>query len=105
MPKILRVRCPLCAMMVDVEKIKGPVAEIRLYLQEFGGKRPSGEYEKIPKGKGFIYLRKKEFAGRPARGRGRTRGYMNYTDITETEAKEFKAVVRFIKNKIKEIKL
>jgi len=94
-------------MMVDVDRIKGPVAEIRLYLQEFGGKRPTGEYEKVPKGKGFIYLRKKEFRDKPAIGigRGKTRGCIEYTDITELKPKQYEDIVRFIKNKIKEIKL
>lgn len=38
----IRVRCPICGMMPELERVKEkPVYQIEAYLQRFGGRLPS----------------------------------------------------------------
>lgn len=38
----IRVRCPICGMLSELERVrKKPVYQIEVYLQRFGGRLPS----------------------------------------------------------------
>ena len=89
MAEKLRVRCPICGSMPDLDQLvqtekKWP-AKLMLYLQKFGGKVPVTEPPSVEQ-----LSKKKKMGGAP--------GYMEYIDITaESESQLAKIKVWFDK--------
>jgi hypothetical protein len=72
MAKILRIRCPLCGMLPEKEKLEGEANyKLQVFLQELGGRIPRSQLENWKTSK-----------GRVRRG---TAGIMSYTDVTEDQ--------------------
>jgi hypothetical protein len=65
MTQRIRVRCPHCGMMSDLEHFKDGPYDVQVFLQTFGGKVPGDR-----KGKGS--------------GKGSGAGVMEYEEITKT---------------------
>jgi hypothetical protein len=88
--KIYRYRCPCCGMMPtieSIEKTKERPAEVRIILQELGGKVPGKENAEGP------YYKK---------GRGSAAGVMSYTDVTGEEQQKLLEVQTFVLQRIQE---
>ena len=77
MAEKIRVRCPVCGSMPDLDQLvhteKNKPAKIRIFLQKFGGKVAAEDQGAMP------YPKKK---------RGSAPGYMEYIDITDTSPEE-----------------
>jgi hypothetical protein len=75
--EIIRVTCPCCGMMTDLEQIARAdaekPAEVRLFVQKLGGKKPAETSPEAP------YHKK---------GRGKAPGYIEYQDITESSPEQ-----------------
>lgn len=88
MKEIIRVRCPCCSMMTDLDRMAmadDTPAEVRLYIQKIGGKKPAeqgAEYKKI--------------------GRGKAPGVNIYEDITDSSPDQVAKVAEFFKRRAEE---
>ncbi|MDP2726280.1 MAG: hypothetical protein Q8P59_01950 [Dehalococcoidia bacterium] len=90
MPEKLRIVCPICGMMSDLEQLQktseNKPAEVRLKQQKWGGKLPAG----VPV-EGDLVTKK---------GRGSAPGYMVYEDITDQIPDEVEKVRKFFDDRI-----
>lgn len=91
MPEVIRVRCPICGAMPTLDNLEQTAAEkpaeIRIFIQRFGGKAQVEKVEgEIPKKK----------------GRGKAPGYMEYIDVTEQYSEQVEKMEQFFNDRIKE---
>lgn len=71
MPKKIRVRCPICSQLTDQDRmieVQDKPPELQLFLQKFGGKAKSPEYDAS---KPYVHYH-----------RGGNPGRIEYEDIT-----------------------
>ncbi len=91
MPKVVRVRCPLCGAMPTLANLEQTQnekpAEIRLFLQEFGGKVAPEAVVTAP------YTKK---------GRGSAPGFMQYTDVTNDNPEELEEMGKWFDARIQQ---
>lgn len=91
MPEKLRVRCPVCGSMPDLDQLakteEEKPARIRIFLQKFGGKMPADEAVGVP------YKKRK---------RGSAPGYMEYTDITDSSQEELAKLKEWFDKRVQE---
>lgn len=77
MAEKIRVRCPVCGQMTDLEQMENAEenkpTEVRLFLQKFGGKVVADD-------QGASLFQKKK--------KGSAKGYMEYIDITDAQPAE-----------------
>ena len=90
MPEKLRIVCPVCGMMSDLETLQETnttkPAAVRIKLQKWGGKKPAG----VPV----------EGALPVVKGRGSAPGYMEYVDVTEQVPDEVAKMEAFFNARI-----
>ena len=91
MAEKIRVRCPVCGSMPDLDQLvqteeKKP-AKIRIFLQKFGGKVAADDQGDMP------YPKKK---------RGSAKGYMEYIDITDASPEEVAKVKTWFDKRVAE---
>lgn len=87
--EVIRVVCPVCGMMTDADQMvktheKKP-PKILIFRQRFGGK-VAGEPSPLLLGK---------------KGKGKTKGFMEYTDITSQVPTIVAEVQKFFDERIK----
>ena len=77
MAEKLRVTCPICGQMTDLEQMENAEenkpTKVRLHLQKFGGKVAAEDQGAMP------FTKKK---------RGSAKGFMQYIDITDAQPEE-----------------
>ena len=70
--EVTRIRCPVCGAMPTLENLEQTVkekpAEIRIFIQRFGGK---------------VQAQKEEGEMPKKKGRGKAPGFMEYEDVTD----------------------
>jgi|GEM_PF-5795683 len=95
MKEILRVRCPCCGMLPEVDRIDFEhLYPIQVYRQTIGGSERVASIEEIQ-------------LGMPAeRGRGRPpkfkkiKGHITYEDITDTEPEVSQPIIEKMQRKL-----
>ncbi len=79
MAEKLRVKCPLCGMLSDLDHfLSVRSGKIRIYLQRFGGKVVG-----------------------TTKGRGSARGFMEYEDVTKSN----RELVNMVADKLRDLPL
>ena len=91
MAEKIRVRCPVCGQMTDLEQMEkaeeDKPTEVRLFLQKFGGKVASED-------QGAMLFTKKK--------RGSAKGFIEYLDITKTQPEEVAKLKTWFDKRVKE---
>lgn len=91
MAERIRVRCPVCGSMPSLDQLvqteQTKPAQIRVFLQKFGGKVPAEDLGAMPFGK---------------KKKGSAKGYMEYIDITADQPEEVAKVKTWFDKRIKE---
>ncbi|KKK62084.1 hypothetical protein LCGC14_3007880 [marine sediment metagenome] len=91
MAEKIRVRCPVCGSMPNLDQLlfteENKPAEIRVFLHKFGGKLPVEDQGAIP-------LTKKKKGSAP--------GYSEYIDITDDQPEEVAKVKTWFDKRVAE---
>ena len=91
MAEKIRVRCPVCGSMPDLDQLvqteQNKPPQIKIFLQKFGGKVAAEDQGAMP------YPKKK---------RGSAKGYMEYIDITDDQPEEVKKLKTWFDKRIEE---
>jgi len=94
MKEIIRVRCPICGMLPELDRIDFEhLHPIRVYRQTIGGSERVASIEEIQ-------------LGMPERGRGRPpklkkiKGHITYEDITDSEPAISQPIVEKMRTKL-----
>ena len=96
MKEILRVRCPICGMLPEVERINFEhLYPICVYRQTIGGSERVASIEEIQLG-----MPGERGRGRPPKFK-RIKGHITYEDITDTEPAISQPIVKQIQGKLK----
>lgn len=90
MAEKLRIRCPFCGMHPTLEvldqTVKEKPAEVRIFLQKYGGKLPAPVEGKA------VYEKK---------GRGSAPGYMEWVEITGQVPEQVAAMEELFRARVK----
>jgi len=98
--KFIRVRCPLCGMLPTLEYLeeKGDKEiAFEVLLVKMGGKKPSGEYIKVEKGKSRYFLEKTK-----GKRKKQPPGILVYVPFEDKETISY--IKKLLKNRIKILK-
>ena len=100
MKEILRVRCPCCGLMPEIDRVdwEHPYP-VRIYRQTIGGSVRVLSIEEIQRGMPLT----ERGRGRPRKVK-RIKGNITYEDITESEPEIAREFVKKIQSRLKSIK-